>query len=81
MELLPLTPERKAQLDEYARRHGQDAATALDEVLDNYFQWELEDYKESVQAITRGYEDVKAGRTRPAIDFFNELRGKHGFSR
>lgn len=33
MEMLPLTPERKAQLDDYARRHGQDTATALDEAL------------------------------------------------
>jgi len=40
MEMLPVKPERKAQLDKYAQRHGQDAATALDEVLANYLEWE-----------------------------------------
>jgi hypothetical protein len=33
METFPLTPERKAQLDACAQRHGKDATTALDEVL------------------------------------------------
>ena len=81
MEMLPVTPERKAQLDDYAQRHGQDTATALDEVLENYLEWERQDYKESVQAIRLGYEDVKAGRTRPAAEFLEELREKHDFPR
>ena len=79
MEILPLKPERKAQLDEYAQRHGQDAAAALDEALGAYLEWERSDYQEAVQGIRRGYEDVKAGRTRPAEEFFKELRQKHGF--
>lgn len=79
MEILPLKPERKAQLDEYAQRHGQDAAAALDEALGPYLEWERSDYQEAVQGIRRGYEDVKAGRTRPAEEFFKELRQKHGF--
>jgi len=33
MELVPLTSERKAQLDDYAMRHGQEPAAALDDVL------------------------------------------------
>jgi predicted transcriptional regulator len=81
MEMLPVTPERKAQLDDYANRHGQDTAAALDEVLANYLEWERQDYKESVEATRRGYEDVKAGRTRPATEFLEELREKHGFPR
>ncbi len=64
MEMLPVKPERKAQLDAYAERHGQDAVTALDEVLADYFAWEQQDYDETVQAALVGYEDVKAGRTR-----------------
>ncbi len=81
MDMLPITPERKAQLDEYARRHGTDATAALDEVLARYLEWEQQDYRESVQAIQKGYEDVKAGRTRPASEFLEELRVKHGFPR
>lgn len=31
--MMPIKPERKAELEEYAQRHGQDAVTALDYVL------------------------------------------------
>ena len=81
MEMLPVTPERKAQLDEYAKRHGKDAATALDDVLADYLASERQDFEDSVEAIRRGYEDVKAGRTRPASEFLEELGRKHGFPR
>jgi hypothetical protein len=33
MEMMPLKPERKAQLEEYAKRRGQDPVLALDEAL------------------------------------------------
>ena len=39
MEAIPLRPQRKAQLEEYARRHGQDPASALDDALANYLEW------------------------------------------
>jgi predicted transcriptional regulator len=78
MEMLPVKPERKAQLDAYAQRHGQDAVTALDEVLADYFAWEQQDYDETVQAVLEGYEDVKAGRTRSAEEVHESLRLKHG---
>ena len=81
MEMLPVTPERKAQLDDYAHRHGQDTAAALDEVLANYLEWEREDYSETVDAVMEAYEDVKAGRTQPADEFLEELRVKHGLPR
>lgn len=81
MEMLPITPERKAQLDDYAQRHGQDTAAALDDVLANYLNWERQEHAETIAAIRRGYEDVKAGRTREASEFFGELREKHGLPR
>ncbi len=81
MELIPVTPERKAQLEKYAQRHGQDAATALDDVLADYLAWEEQDYEKSVEAIRRGNEDVLAGRTRPAEEVFEALRLKHGLRR
>jgi len=76
---MPLKPERKAQLEEYAKRHGQDAAEALDDVLADYFAWEEEDYQASVEAIRRGYEDMKSGRTKPAEEVHQALRRKYGF--
>jgi predicted transcriptional regulator len=81
METISLKPERKAQLDEYARRHGQDIPTALDEVLANYLEWERQEYDETVEAVQEAHADVKAGRTRPAAEFLEELREKHGFPR
>jgi predicted transcriptional regulator len=80
MEMVPVTPERKAQLEEYAQRRGQDTATALDEALAAYLEWERQDFEEAVQGVHEGYEEVKAGRTRPAAEFLAELRRKHGLS-
>jgi hypothetical protein len=33
MEMMPMKPERKAQLEAYAQQHGQSAADALDDLL------------------------------------------------
>jgi hypothetical protein len=38
MELIPIKPERKAQLEEYAQRHGKDPAAALDDALAEYLE-------------------------------------------
>jgi len=77
MGMIPLTPERKAQLEEYAKRRGQDPAAALDDALATYLEWERQDFAEAVDGIRRGYEDVRAGRTRPATEFLADLRRKH----
>jgi hypothetical protein len=81
METVSLNPERKAQLDEYAQRHGQDAATALDDALAAYLEWDRKDFAESVEGVRRGFEAMSAGRTRPAEEFFSEVRRKYGFPR
>jgi hypothetical protein len=81
MEMVPITAERKAQLDDYAQRRGQDTAAALDEVLAEALEWERQDYNETVAAVTEAYKSVKAGRTQPAEEFLEELRVKHGFPR
>lgn len=81
MDMIPLKPERKAQLEEYAQRRGQDTAAALDDALAAYLEWERQDFEEAVEGIRRGYEDVKAGRTRPAAELLAELRHKHDIPR
>jgi hypothetical protein len=78
---LQLTPERQAQLNDYALRHGQDTATALDEVLREAFEWEQQDFREAVEGIREGYEDAKAGRLYSVKEVFDELREKHGLPR
>ncbi len=78
MDMMPVKPERKAQLEEYAQRHGQDTAAALDEVLATYLEWERQDHEEAVEGIRDGYQDLQAGRTQPAEEMLEELRVKHG---
>jgi predicted transcriptional regulator len=81
MDAIPLTPERWAQLEEYAQRRGQDATTALDEALGAYLEWERQDFEEAVESIRKGHEDVRTGRTRPASEFLAEMRSKHDLPR
>jgi predicted transcriptional regulator len=79
MDTIAVKPERKAQLEEYAQRHGQTAADALDEMIASYLEWEQQDHGETVSAVLEGYEDVKAGRTKPAEEVHESLRLKYGF--
>lgn len=81
METVPVKPERLAELEEFARRRGKTTADALDDVLAAYLEWEREDYQEAVEGVRQGYEDVKAGRTRPAGEFLDEFARKHGLPR
>jgi predicted transcriptional regulator len=81
METLPVKPERLAQLEEFARRRGKSTADALDDVLADYLEWERQDYQEAVEGIRQGYEDVKAGRIKPAEEFLDEFARKHGLPR
>jgi len=81
MDMIPLKPERRAQLDEYAERHGQDPAAALDEALATYLDGERQDFHEAVEGIRKGYEDVTAGRARPAAEFLSQVRRKHDLPR
>ena len=81
METISLTPERKAQLEAYAQRHGQDAVTALDEVLADALERDQQEFEESVSAIRQGHADVRSGRTRPAAEFLEDVRAKYDFSR
>jgi predicted transcriptional regulator len=79
--MMHLTPERKAQLDDYARRHGLDAAAALDEALGIYLEWEKQDHREALEGIREGFADYMAGRTQPLSEVFEELLEEHAISR
>jgi len=81
MEAVTLKPERKAQLEEFARQRGKDPIEALDEALAAFFDSEARDFEQAVSGILRGHDDVRAGQHRPAEEFLEELRAKHGFPR
>lgn len=78
MEPMLVKPERKAQVEAYAKEHGQTATEALDDLLAAQLEAEQREYDETVQGALRGYEDVKAGRTSSADEVFDWLRAKHG---
>ena len=81
MQTITLKPERLAEPEDYAKAHGQTPADALDELLEAQLAWEKQDYREAVEGIRRGLEDVKAGRVQDAEEFLEELRLEHGFPR
>jgi predicted transcriptional regulator len=68
-----LSPERQAQLNDYAHRHGRALEVALDEVLAAALEWERQDYLEAVEGIRQGYADLRAGKTRPVEESFAHL--------
>ena len=73
MDVIPIKPERKAQLEAYAQRRGQDTVSALDDALAEYLGWEHQDFQEAVEGIREGYEDVKAGRAKPIYEGEREV--------
>jgi hypothetical protein len=69
MDMIPLKPERKAQLEEYAKRRGQDPAAALYDALAIYLEWERQDFAEAAEGIRQDYEDVRAALHDPPLSF------------
>jgi len=81
MTALPINPQRLAELEDLARRRGTTTEEALDEALATYLDWERQDYADAVEGIRQGYDDVRAGRTKPADQFLEDLRRKHDLPR
>ena len=63
--MVPITAGRKAQLDDYAQRRGQDTAAALDGVLAEALEWERQDYNETVAAVTEACRASRPGARNP----------------
>jgi hypothetical protein len=80
--MIPLKPERKAQLEEYAKRRGQDPPAApWMTPLAAYLEWEGQDFAEAAEGIRRGHEDMSDGKTGSAGEFLTDLRRKHDIPR
>lgn len=45
MDAITLTPERRRELEAYARERGQDLSAALDEVFAAYLEWSRQDFE------------------------------------
>jgi hypothetical protein len=78
MQNLPLKPERKAEVEAYAKLHDQTPEDALDYLVAAQLAWEKREFYDTVQSALRGYEDVKDGRTKPAGEVREAPRRKSG---
>jgi putative addiction module CopG family antidote len=59
----------------------QNASEVLEDALRALEVWRAGDYEEAVQGIRRGLESAGRGEGRPAQEFFDEMRQKHGIPR
>ncbi|WP_446745247.1 hypothetical protein [Silvibacterium acidisoli] len=73
-----LSPERQAQLSEYARRHDLDVASAVDDLLGEALESERLEHQQSVAALREGLDDMTAGRVAGIEETFRKIRAKHG---
>ena len=68
-----------AEVEESYREAIQTAEAAI---LDEVFLPQVHrQVVEALEGIQRGVADIKAGRTKPALQVFDRLRRKHGISR
>lgn len=66
---LDLQPQLEAELADKAQAQG----IAVEDLLENIIAERL-----SEEALSRGLEDIAAGRTRPASEVFAQFREQHG---
>lgn len=74
METIPITAERKAELEALARRQGKDLADLVDQALAAWLKWDRDDFEATIAAVNEGYADIEAGRSRPAAEALQDLR-------
>jgi hypothetical protein len=71
MEMMPMKPERKAQLEAYAQQHGQSAADALDDLLANQLNPEPQGpeqlSQEEWERVWRERAERNAGKNLPIL--------------
>lgn len=81
MNTLILKPERQAELEKFAREHGQAPDEALDDAVAAYLQWQSQTFEEDVNAVQEALDDLKAGRSISLEEFDEQMRLKYGLQR
>lgn len=77
-----LSPEAERLLNERLQSGEYESASeVLDDALRALEAWRARDYQKAVEGIRRGLEEAREGKGRPAEEFFNEMRQKHGLPR
>jgi len=85
MSTLTLSPQRLAELEQFAREHGQTAEDVLDEAVSSYLDWQTSafetDEAQYAADLDEAFEDLKAERWVTLEAFDLEMRQKHGIPR
>jgi predicted transcriptional regulator len=78
MESIQIQPDRKAQLEEFAKRRGKDLETVVDEALALYLEAEDDDDEEdSLAAVAADFQEATGNRTWSARDLLEDLRQRY----
>ena len=79
---LILSPEAEKLISEkLATGEYENASEVVDDALRALQVWRARDYDEAVQGIRQGLESAERREGRPASEFFDEMRQKHGIPR
>jgi putative addiction module CopG family antidote len=77
-----LSPEAEMLVNEkLASGEYDNPSEIVEDALRAFQVWRARDYGEAVEGIRRGLESAERGEGRPAEEFFNEMRQKHGIPR
>jgi putative addiction module CopG family antidote len=77
-----LSPEAQKLLEKKMESGAYESASdVLEDALLALYERDSKEYRETVEAIRRGLESAERGEGRPAEEFFDEMRQKHGIPR
>jgi antitoxin ParD1/3/4 len=79
---ITLSPEAEKLVEEkLASGEYDNAADVLEDALRALAAWRARDYEQGVEGVRRGLESATRGEGRPAKEFLDEMRQKHGIPR
>jgi predicted transcriptional regulator len=73
---ITLSADLEARLKEKAAQEGTDPSIMAEALLAAALDWEAQERAEATAGIQRGLEASSAGRVRPAVEVFAEMRAR-----
>lgn len=76
---IDLSPEAEALLSQQAAREGKEAASYVQELVEESLEWREQDFVEALDGVQRGLADSEAGRVKPLSQVIEDARQRHRF--
>jgi predicted transcriptional regulator len=73
---ITISPELESRLRQQAEREGKAVDDMAESLLARALEWARQDREEAIAGIQRGLDDSAAGRVRPAVEVFTEMRSR-----